>query len=513
MSAPILQLEGIGKAFGPVQVLEDISLSVMPGEVIGILGENGAGKSTLLKIISGIYTPTVGTIHLNGQIFSALDPITARFHGVAMIPQEFNLIPTLRVYENVFLGQEIRRNGLLDHASMRKRTQELLSSLDVNLDPRLPIAQLSVAQKQMVEVARVLVNDARIVILDEPTTVLTDREVAVLFNVVRALVAKGVTILFISHKLKEVKDLCDRLLILRDGKQVELCGTEALNEEDMARKMVGRELSQIYPDKHPLDATSAPPALQVRGLNLKGKLTDINLEVRRGEVLGLAGLVGAGRTEIAETIMGLRRKTSGEISIDGHTVNIRSPNEAHAQGLAYLSEDRQGKGLILSFNVMQNITALSLKRYVRGFIQHRAERRRAEHYQQRLAIKASNLAAPVSLLSGGNQQKVYFSKLLDIEPDILILDEPTRGIDISAKQQIYRLIRDLTEQGKAVIVISSELEEIIGMADRVLVIREGSIAVELDGDDINEEHIMLYAAGARQHANRERVGDSDGTTA
>ncbi|RUR31295.1 sugar ABC transporter ATP-binding protein [Vreelandella nanhaiensis] len=512
MSEPILRLEGIGKAFGPVQVLDDISFSVMPGEVIGILGENGAGKSTLLKIISGIYTPTVGTIYLNGQIFSALDPITARFHGVAMIPQEFNLIPTLRVYENVFLGQEVRRNGFLDHADMRKRTQELLSSLEVNLDPRLPIAQLSVAQKQMVEVARVLVNDARLLILDEPTTVLTDREVAVLFRVVRALVANGVTILFISHKLKEVKDLCDRLLILRDGKQVELCETKALNEEDMARKMVGRELSQIYPDKLPLDVTSAPPALQVRGLSLKGKLTDINLEVRRGEVLGLAGLVGAGRTEIAETIMGLRRKASGEVLIDGQAVDIRSPNEAHAHGLAYLSEDRQGKGLILSFNVMQNITALSLKRYVRGFIQHRAERRRAEHYQQRLAIKASNLAAPVSLLSGGNQQKVYFSKLLDIEPDILILDEPTRGIDISAKQQIYRLIRDLTEQNKAVIVISSELEEVIGMADRVLVIREGRIAVELNGDDINEEQIMLYAAGARQHVNCKRVGDYDGTT-
>ncbi|MGP9642552.1 MULTISPECIES: sugar ABC transporter ATP-binding protein [unclassified Halomonas] len=513
MSEPILKLEGIGKAFGPVQVLNDISLSVMPGEVLGILGENGAGKSTLLKIISGIYTPTAGTIHLNGQIFNALDPITARFHGVAMIPQEFNLIPTLRVYENVFLGQEVRRHGFLDHAGMRKRTQQLLSSLEVDLDPELPIERLSVAQKQMVEVARVLVNDARLLILDEPTTVLTDREVAVLFKVVRALVAKGVTILFISHKLKEVKDLCDRLLILRDGQQVELCETATLNEEGMARKMVGRELSQIYPEKLAQRADNTPPALRVRGLSLKGKLKDINLEVRRGEVLGLAGLVGAGRTEIAETIMGLHRKEQGEILIDGELVDLRSPNEAHAHGLAYLSEDRQGKGLILSFNVMQNITALSLKRYVRGFIKHRAERRQAEHYQQRLAIKASNLAAPVSLLSGGNQQKVYFSKLLDIEPEILMLDEPTRGIDISAKQQIYRLIRDFTEQNKAVVVISSELEEVIGIADRVLVIREGQIAVELNGDEINEEQIMLYAAGARQHANREQVGNKDGSTA
>ncbi|MBD3896830.1 sugar ABC transporter ATP-binding protein [Halomonas sp. ML-15] len=506
MDEPILRLEGIGKVFGPVQVLENISLSIAPGEILGILGENGAGKSTLLKIVSGIYTPSVGTVHLDGEAFSALDPITARRHGVAMIPQEFNLVPTLRVYENVFLGQELRRGGLLDHGAMRRRTRELLDSLEVALNPDLPIERLSVAEKQMVEVARVLVNDARIIILDEPTTVLTDREVTVLFKVVRALVARGVAIMFISHKLKEVKELCDRLLILRDGQQVELCAMGVLSEEDMARKMVGRELSQIYPDKPPTSAHETSPALRVRGLSLKGVLHDVDLEVHRGEVLGLSGLVGAGRTEIAEAIMGLRRRDGGELCIDGKVVDIRSPNQAHALGLAYLSEDRQGKGLQLSFNVMQNITALSLKRYVRGLIQHSAERRQAEHYQQRLSIKAANLAAPVSQLSGGNQQKVYFSKLLDIEPDILILDEPTRGIDISAKQQIYRLIRELTDQGKAVIVISSELEELIGMADRVLVIREGRVMVELCGDDINEEQIMLYAAGARQHANRERVG-------
>lgn len=508
MRDAVLSLEGIHKSFGPVEVLKDISFSVMPGEVLGILGENGAGKSTLLKIISGIYTPSSGRLHLDGQVFDALDPIAARAHGVAMIPQEFNLVPTLRVYENVFLGQEVKRHGLLDHARMRTRTRELLHALEVDLDPEVPIASLSVAEKQMVEVARVLVNEARILILDEPTTVLTDREVAVLFRVVRALVAKGVTILFISHKLKEVKALCDRLLILRDGQQVELASTQAMSEEDMARKMVGRELAQIYPAKSAGFTADAPPALRVEGLSLKGKLHDVHLAVRRGEVLGLAGLVGAGRTEIAETIMGLRRKDRGEVFIDGKAVTLRSPRDAHAHGLAYLSEDRQGKGLILSFNVMQNMTALSLSRYVKGFIQHRAERRQAEHYQQCLSIKASNLAAPVSLLSGGNQQKVYFAKLLDIEPDILILDEPTRGIDISAKQQIYRLIRELTQQNKAVIVISSELEEIIGMADRVLVVREGQIAVELEGSEINEEHIMLYAAGARHHATPEQVGTS-----
>ncbi|NIC06123.1 sugar ABC transporter ATP-binding protein [Billgrantia bachuensis] len=495
MSRPILRLEGIGKAFGPVTVLEDISFELAPGEVLGILGENGAGKSTLLKIISGVYTPSAGRVTLDDSTFSALDPITARRHGVAMIPQEFNLVSTLRVYENVFLGQEIRRGGLLDRARMRQRTREVLRSLAVELDPEQPIERLSVAERQMVEVARVLVNDARIVILDEPTTVLTDREVAVLFDVVRALVAKGVAVLFISHKLKEVKQLCDRLLILRDGQQIELCQAGELSEEEMACRMVGRELSQIYPDKN---STRGNVALKVRGLSIAGLLHDIDFTLHRGEVLGLSGLVGSGRTEIAEAIMGLRRKSAGEIELDGKPLAVDSPRVAHANGLAYLSEDRQGKGLVLSFNVMENITALSLPRYVRGLIRHRAERRRAEEYQQRLAIKAARLGDPVDLLSGGNQQKVYLAKLLDIDPEVLILDEPTRGIDINTKQQIYRLIRSLTDQGKAVMVISSELEEIIGLCDRVLVIREGRIAAELDDDQINEQDIMLYAAGARQ---------------
>lgn len=494
MSHPLLRLRGISKAFGPVTVLQNIDLDVEPGEVLGILGENGAGKSTLLKLISGVYQPTAGTIELDGQPFQSLDPIEARSRGVAMIPQEFNLVPSLRVYENVFLGQEIRRYGLLDRRTMRRRTVEILASLNVDLNPNLMIGKLSVAEKQMVEVARVLVNDARIVILDEPTTVLTDREVAVLFDVVRSLQSRGVAVLFISHKLKEVKELCHRLLILRDGRPVELCDTADLTEEDMAYRMVGRELSQIYPDK---GSTPGDCALEVQGLSMPGLISDISFRLHRGEVLGLAGLVGSGRTEVAEAIMGLQARVSGSIRIDGKPVSIRDPDAAHRHGLAYLSEDRQGKGLILNFNVMQNITALSLKRYVRGLIRHGAERRQAEHYQDRLAIKAASLRNPVGLLSGGNQQKVYLAKLLDIHPRILLLDEPTRGIDINTKQQIYRLIRALADEGNAVLVISSELEEIIGLADRALVMREGQIAAELTGDQINEQDIMLYAAGAR----------------
>ncbi|MEX0584856.1 MAG: sugar ABC transporter ATP-binding protein, partial [Natronospirillum sp.] len=394
MTDPLVTLHHIGKQFGPVTVLQDINLDIRPGEVLGILGENGAGKSTLLKIISGVYQPSQGELVIDGQRFAALDPIRARHQGIAMIPQEFNLVPTLRVFENVFLGQEVRRGGFLDKKAMRRRTVEVLHALQVELDPDARIDRLSVAQKQMVEVARVLVDDARVVILDEPTTVLTETEVQVLFGVVRALQDKGVAVLFISHKLKEVKGLCQRLLILRDGQQIDLCDVGDLTEEDMARKMVGRELSQMFPQKQ---QHGASVALEVAGLNVQGLLSDINFRLYHGQILGLSGLVGSGRTEIAETLMGLRKKQSGRVMINGQEVNISSPAQAHAHRVAYLSEDRQGKGLVLSFNVMENITLLSLPKYVKGLIRHGAEKLRAQHYQERFSIKAASLHKPVRL--------------------------------------------------------------------------------------------------------------------
>lgn len=494
MTEAIIRLHNIGKSFGPNVVLQNINLDIHPGEIIGILGENGAGKSTLLKLISGVYQPSIGSLEADGRHYDQLDPVTSRRLGIAMIPQEFNLVPTLRVYENVFLGQEIRKRGFLDRKTMREKTREVMESLHSSLDPEAPISTLSVAEKQMVEVARVLVDDARLVILDEPTTVLTDREVTVLFDVVRRLQSAGVAVLFISHKLKEVRDLCHSVLILRDGEVVEQSSTDDLDEEDMARKMVGRELSQVFPEKQ---GQAGDVALEVRQLSLGHLLTDVSFTLRRGQILGLSGLVGSGRTEIAETIMGLREKTSGQILINGEPCNITSPEDAHRQNLAYLSEDRQGKGLVMSFNLIENITLLSLKRYIKGLINHRAERRRAEHYQQALSIRTASLNTDVGLLSGGNQQKVYLAKLLDIEPDILILDEPTRGIDVGTKHEFYRLIRKLASDGKAILVISSELEEIIGLCDQVLVVREGRIVADLQDEQINEEDIMLYAAGAR----------------
>ncbi|MEX2319858.1 MAG: sugar ABC transporter ATP-binding protein [Saccharospirillum sp.] len=494
MTEPLIRLHNIGKSFGPNVVLQGIYLDIHPGEIIGILGENGAGKSTLLKLISGVYQPSVGSLEIGGRRYSELDPVMSRRLGIAMIPQEFNLVPTLRVYENVFLGQELRKRGFLDRNTMRRKTREVMESLQSNLDPEASISHLSVAEKQMVEVARVLVDDAQVVILDEPTTVLTDREVSVLFDVVRRLQAAGVAVLFISHKLKEVKDLCHSVLILRDGQVVEQRSTADLDEEDMARKMVGRELSQVFPQKQ---GHAGEIALEVRQLSLDRLVTDVNFTLHRGQILGLSGLVGSGRTEIAETIMGLREKTSGQVLINGEPCSITSPEDAHRHNLAYLSEDRQGKGLVLSFNLIENITLLSLKRYIKGLINHRAERRQAEHYQQALSIRTASLNTEVGLLSGGNQQKVYLAKLLDIEPEILILDEPTRGIDVGTKHEFYRLIRTLASEGKAILVISSELEEIIGLCDQVLVVREGRIVADLHDDQINEEDIMLYAAGAR----------------
>ncbi|RKF18485.1 sugar ABC transporter ATP-binding protein [Alginatibacterium sediminis] len=498
MSKPqtaLLELRHIHKSFGAVQVLHDINVSLVAGEVLGILGENGAGKSTLLKIISGIYHASSGEVCVDGKVVSIKDASSAKALGIAMIPQEFNLIPSLNVFENIFLGNELKRHGWLDKRTMREKTQSLMALLETQLPSDAMIEDLSVAQKQMVEIAKALVNDARILIMDEPTTVLTAQEADVLFALVDKLKAKGVTVLFISHKLKEVKRLCDRLLIMRDGEVVALEKVSELDEHDMARLMVGRELSQVFPAK---TVGGQELALNVSGLTVPNLLSDINLQVHCGEVLGIAGLMGSGRTETAEAIMGLRKRSQGQIEVFGEVVNIKSLQDAVEHKLAYLSEDRQGSGLIMNFDLSENITLISLNKYKKGLIQHQKTRERAEHYRKLFSIKTETVSTPLVNLSGGNQQKVYLSKWMDTEPKILILDEPTRGIDVNTKKEIYHFIRELTEQGIAVIVISSEMEEVIGLAHRVMVMREGKVQGELCGADINEQQIMYLAAGLRE---------------
>ncbi len=497
MNVPVMQIRGIVKEFSGVRVLHKITLDIFSGEVLGVLGENGAGKSTLLKIISGIYTKTSGSIKIDGEEVSIHSSADAKRFGIAMIPQEFNLISSLNVFENIFLGNEIKKGFLLDKSLMRSKANQLLKELQTDLNPDSLIEDLSVAEKQMVEIAKALVNESRILIMDEPTTVLTDHEVDIFFGLVETLKQRGVTIIFISHKLKEVKHLCDRLAILRDGHLISVDDVSDINEEDMARKMVGRELNQIYPKlaEHKEDVV-----LKVSNLSINGLLNNINFTLKKGEVLGFAGLIGAGRTETAEAIMGLREKDSGDVEINGQPVEINTISDAVQHNLAYLSEDRQGKGLIMNFDIPKNITLISLSSYVRGLIQHNKEKTVAQDYVQRFDIKAASINSNLANLSGGNQQKVYLSKWMDTQPNILILDEPTRGIDVNTKKEIYHFIRSLTDQGVSVIVISSELEEVMGLSNRVMVMRAGEIMGELTGDSINEKEIMYYAAGLKTMA-------------
>ncbi|NCD33186.1 MAG: sugar ABC transporter ATP-binding protein [Spartobacteria bacterium] len=493
MSEVLLQTIHIAKAFSGVPVLSDINLDIYRGEILGIIGENGAGKSTLMKIISGIHRPSGGEIHLNGRRVNIDSTNKAKSLGITMIPQEFNLISTLTIFENIFLGQELKCGPLLRKRAMIRRTQELLEEVKTSTSPTETISALSVAEKQMVEIAKALAFESKILIMDEPTTVLTDFEVELLFKLMNRLREQGVTILYISHKLKEVRQICDRVVVLRDGEFISIDRTEDISEHEMACRMVGRELSEIFPPK---GACMEDIALDVKNLNVKNQLYDISFELHRGEILGFSGLVGAGRTELAETIMGLRRKNSGKIQVNGQSVDISNPGKAVDLKLAYVSEDRQGRGLIMNFDLPQNITLVSLDKYSKGLINKRKERETTGAYIDQFNIKAASQNIHVRYLSGGNQQKIYLAKWMDTHPDILILDEPTRGIDINAKREMYHFIHDLAAKGVACMLISSEIEEVIGLCRRVIVMREGRLVGTLHDDEITEENIMIHATGA-----------------
>jgi ribose transport system ATP-binding protein len=491
MQQPIMTFDSIVKDFSGVRVLHGINAEIFPGEVMGVLGENGAGKSTLLKIASGVYTPTTGSIEMEGEPVHINSPVDAKNLGITMIPQEFNLVSSLNVFENIFLGNELKKHGLVNKVAMRQQARELLQELQSDLSPDALIEDLSVAEKQHVEIAKALIHQSKILIMDEPTTMLSKQEVAVLFDLVSRLRDRGVAILFISHKLKEVKEICDRLMILRDGHRVSLDLVSEIDEHDMARKMIGRELNDIYPDRL---ATSDETVLEVENLTVPGVIQNINFKLKGGEVLGFAGLVGAGRTELAEAIIGIRQISTGTIKIKGREHKINSPVDAVDLHIAYISEDRQGKGLVMNFDIPQNTTLISIRRYIRNLlIEKSRERQKAEAYVEKFDIKAASLGTHLIKLSGGNQQKVYLAKWMDTEPEILILDEPTRGIDINTKKEIYHFIRSLTEQGVSVIVISSEMDEIIGLCHRVVVMSNGRKSGELEGADINEKEIMYHA--------------------
>ncbi len=495
----ILRLANLNKSFSGVPVLRDISLGVKSGEIMGLIGENGAGKSTMMKIVSGIYHPTSGKIFLNGQEVVIGNPIQARQLGISLVPQEFNLIRDLPVYNNIFLGAEKLKAGfVLDKAAMQARTRELLAELKVNIPPETMIEKLSAAEKQMVEISKALAFESNLLILDEPTTMLTLHEIDILFRLVRKLRDQGMTILYISHKLKEVKELCDRVVVLRDGRLVMDRPTAQLSTMEMAQAMVGRELGSLFPPK---TQPEEEVVLEVDNLAVPGVLGDITFSIKKKEILGLAGLVGAGRTEVAETIMGLRKKSAGRIVRSGQEVAIRHPGDANAAGISYLSEDRQGSGIITSFSVTNNTTLASLSNYSSRFLGRIDKRKEADsvrRYIDAFRIKTETADKRLENLSGGNQQKVSLAKAVDTRPEVLIVDEPTRGVDVSAKLEIYSFLNRLANDGIAVLVISSELEEAIGLCNRILVMREGRLAGAVEGERMNEEEIMYLATGVRE---------------
>ena len=494
--SPLLEISELTKSYSGVTVLDHVSFSVSSGLVLGLIGENGAGKSTLIKCVNGVTSPDSGSLRFDGREYRP-SISSALKNGIITIPQEFNLAGTLSIRENIFLGRELKKFGFLDHAVMRRKAVELMEKLQCPLPPDQPVATLSIAQKQLVEIARALNCECRLLIMDEPTTVLNPPEAENLFRIMRGLRAQGIGLIYVSHKLNEVKEICDQVLILRDGKFISRSVVSKISVKEMANRMVGRELATIFPPKIFLPP-NVPEVLQVESLAQADRLHDISFSLRKGEIFGLAGLGGAGRTELAETLYGIRRKSSGTIRIDGRKADPASPVDAVRAGIAYLSEDRQNAGTIQSFGLTENISLISLRKYCRGlFIRKTEEDDAASGYRERFRIKAASLRAPIRELSGGNQQKGAIAKSLDAQPRIFIFDEPTRGIDIQSRGEIYQFIHQLAEAGMACMVISSDLEEIIGLCSRVAVMRDGTIAGFLEDPYITEKEIMYLATGVK----------------
>ena len=497
--APILAVRDLRKSYGAIPVLHGITLAFRPGEIVGLIGENGAGKSTLAKCLNGLEPITSGELLVDGKSLKRNNVHQARQLGIITIPQEFDLEDDLTVAENIFLGREpVNHLGLIRRAEMNRAAAELLARLDCQLPPDARVRDLGVAEKQFVEIAKALSQQCRIMILDEPTTVLNREEVERLFAVMRSLRAQGAALVFVSHKLHEVREICDRVVVLRDGELVADAPIDHFTEAEMARQMVGRELRELYPTKH-LAAKDAELLLQVRNLTSGTAVKDVSFTLRKGEILGFAGLVGAGRTEVAECLYGLRKITSGQILFSGQNLTTLTPQQAVKAGISYLSEDRQGSGILPEFTIAANTTLVSLAKYCHPMLSLREEKTQATRYIRQFNIKADSPDRRLGELSGGNQQKVAIAKGLDTAPQLFIFDEPTRGIDISAKSEIYRFIHDLLERGISCILISSDLEEILGMCPRVAVMHEGRLAGFLEGDQLTEENIMLLATGTMRN--------------
>jgi rhamnose transport system ATP-binding protein len=496
---PVLALEGVSKSFGAVSALRDVSLALHAGEAHALAGENGAGKSTLIKTLAGVHRPDTGTVLLDGAPVVFHGPADARDAGVAVIYQEPTLFPDLSVAENIFVGRQPHRSfGRVDHKAVRDGAADLFRRLGVDLDPEQPARGLSIADQQLVEIAKALSLDARVLIMDEPTAALTGSEVARLFGVVRALREGGAAVLFISHRLEEIFALCQYVTTLRDGALVAGEPVDGLTEDDLVRRMVGRDLDELYPKQ---DATVGEVALSVRRLTREGVFTDVSFEVRHGEIVGLAGLVGAGRSEVARAVFGVDRWDGGEVEVEGRPLKPGAPSLAMAAGLALVPEDRRAQGLVMDMSIERNINLTGFAATsTAGLMRRGAERSRAVDWAVRLQVKYARLADVVGTLSGGNQQKVVLAKWLATGPRVLIVDEPTRGIDVGTKAEVHRLLSRLAADGVAVLMISSDLPEVLGMADRVLVMHEGRLVAEIPRAEATEESVMAAATGRGSRA-------------
>ncbi len=494
---PLLRLSGVCKTYPGVRALDRVDLDVLPGEVVGLVGENGAGKSTLMKILGGVAEPTEGTLAIDGRTLERYGVADAYAAGIAFVHQELNLFDNLSVAANVFIGREPRRGGflnLVDEAELERRTAPLLQQLGADFSPGTSVSALSLAQMQLVEIAKALSQKARLVIMDEPSSSLTTTETERLLKVVARLKADGVSVIYITHRLHEIETCADRVVVLRDGRRVAEVARRDITAEALIRHMIGRDLTMLY---RPPATRPGATVIELDGLRTPYRPgRAVNLAVRAGEILGLAGLVGSGRTELARVIFGLERPVGGRLRIDGKAVDVAGPADAIARGIYLVPEDRKRLGLILDLAIERNVSLADLPRHARrGIVDSASERRTAMAQRDGLSIRCADTAVETGSLSGGNQQKVVLGRWLSMAPRLLILDEPTRGIDVGSKDEIYRLMRKLADSGVGILMISSDMEEVIGVSDRVAVMHEGGIAGELERDELSERAILSLAVG------------------
>lgn len=489
-----IEMRGIDKSFGSNQVLKQAGFTLESGEVHALMGENGAGKSTLMKILTGVYTKDAGTVLVDGKEVNYKNPQEAEKAGIVFIYQELNVMFDLTVEENLFMGKEIHgKFGICDKKAMQKKAQEALNTLGVNISPKTVMSELSVGQQQMLEICKALMADAKVIIMDEPTAALTQSETVALFKVIESLRKKGVSMVYISHRMEEIFELCDRITVLRDGSYIGVKNIPETNMNEIVKMMIGREIGERYPSR---DVKIGKEVLKVKGLTRKGTFHDVSFSVRAGEVLGVSGLMGAGRTEIMQAIFGNLSYESGTIEIDGKEVKISNPRQAMEHGIGFITEDRKTEGLMLDKSIRENISLCNLGRISKSsVISKEAEKDMVAEAIKDLHIKCFGPFHECNNLSGGNQQKVVLAKWILTNPKILILDEPTRGVDIGAKKEIYNIINKLAAQGVAIIMVSSELPEVLGMSDNIMVVREGEVRGIISYEEANQERVMTLATG------------------